>query len=264
MNLHEKLFEIQKTVTYIQKNAQGYQYKYASGTDVLAPIRAKMDELKLMLLPRVVGSKAERGEAVDDKGKVKIQFFTEVTIEFTWVNVEKPEETMTIPWYAQGVDPAEKGVGKAWTYAERYFMLKFFHIPTDNDDPDAYQQKREVAGRRRPAKAPQPVQPPPTLAGKPAPPNPWRGLLVGISDPISGVNDGKPYTWWQIETEEMKLSTMDHGVAEVASQSIQDGSIVEIIWKLKKSKKTGAEFCNAETIMVVENELEAGFQRKVG
>jgi hypothetical protein len=49
---------------------------------------------------------------------------------------------ITCTWYGQGVDIAgEKGVGKAMTYAEKYFMLKFFNIPTDKDDPDSFQDK---------------------------------------------------------------------------------------------------------------------------
>ncbi|MNP04955.1 ERF superfamily protein [compost metagenome] len=48
------------------------------------------------------------------------------------------------PWYSQGVDIAgEKGVGKALTYGEKYFILKFFNIPTDKDDPDTFQKKYE-------------------------------------------------------------------------------------------------------------------------
>ena len=40
-------------------------------------------------------------------------------------------------FYGQGVDiSGEKGVGKALTYAEKYFLLKFFNIPTDEADPD--------------------------------------------------------------------------------------------------------------------------------
>jgi hypothetical protein len=62
----------------------------------------------------------------------------------TWINADDPKEIIECIWYAQGVDIAgEKGVGKALTYAEKTFMLKFFNIPTDKDDPDSFQQKLE-------------------------------------------------------------------------------------------------------------------------
>lgn len=262
MNLHEKLFEIQKSCTYLQKNAQGYQYKYAAGTDVIAPIRGKMDELKVMLFPKVSSSTAERGEATDDKGKVKIQFFTQVSITFVWVNVEDPKDTIEIPWYGQGVDPAEKGVGKAWTYAERYFLLKFFHIPTDNDDPDRFQQKRMEAGKitkRAKGQQPPPTPPLPTEPepdrlqnGNHVPANPWRGKLVTLTGPFSGEYKGKPWTRWDISTGSMDLATFDKGVAEVAGLAIADSVPVELIWILKRSSKTGEEKCLAESIRVLD------------
>jgi len=61
-----------------------------------------------------------------------------------WVNIDDPSDTAKVSWYAQGVDLAgEKGVGKALTYAEKYFLLKTFNIATDKDDPDAFQEKIE-------------------------------------------------------------------------------------------------------------------------
>lgn len=276
MNLIEKLFEIQKTVTYLQKNATGYQYKYAAGTDVLAPIRGKMDELKVMLFPKVRSAKAERGEATDDKGKVKIQFFTQVEIDMVWCNVDDPADTLTVPWYAQGVDPAEKGVGKAWTYAERYFLLKFFHIPTDNDDPDRFQERRVEAGKKvkktgavqqQPQTQPQPVdrnQPATHLAdGRRTPPNPWIGRLVNLSTPTTGVHNGAPWTRWEIDAGDMTFSTFNKGVAEVAANAIQDGLDVSVIWILKKSTKTGVELYTAEAMRILEDSesLDKDFQR---
>lgn len=282
MNLYEKLFEIQKSCTYIQKNAQGYQYKYAAGTDVIAPIRAKMDELKVMLFPMVRKGQSERGESVDDKGKTKIQFFTQVDIDFVWVNIETPEEKVIVPWYAQGVDPAEKGVGKAWTYAERYFLLKFFHIPTDMDDPDRFQEKRVEAGKR--PKAPsQPGNPTQTTTApkntpqasvgpgwRPMPKNPWEGHLTSISEPTSGTYANKagnliPWTMWTLETEEFTLTTFDRGVADVAALALKDGSAVEITWKFKKSARTGEERCTAEGIFILSEPegLDQDFERSI-
>lgn len=114
-----------------------------------------MDEVGLLLIPSVTSSKVATDiyEKQDNKGNIKrtVDYFTELEIDFTWVNAEKPEETITCHWYGQGVDTAgEKGVGKALTYAEKYFMLKFFNIPTDKDDPDSFQEKQD---KTEPAKA---------------------------------------------------------------------------------------------------------------
>lgn len=156
MNIYEKLIEVRKEVPYLKKENQGTQYNYVSSSQVLANCKAKMDELKLLLVPTVTGHKVSEStvEYYDKEGHVNKRtttYFTELDLTMTWVNAEDPKETISCPWYGQGVDIAgEKGVGKALTYAEKYFMLKFFNIPTDKDDPDAFQQKTEGGGSDKP------------------------------------------------------------------------------------------------------------------
>ncbi|WP_405113703.1 ERF family protein [Paenibacillus sp. FSL K6-1217] len=150
MNIYQKLIEVRKEVPYIQKADQGAQYSYTGSSRVLAAVTSKMNELGLLLVPAVVGHKLHESpiEFKDTNGNVTKRtttYFTEVDMTMTWINAEKPDEQIVSPWYGQGVDIAgEKGVGKALTYAEKYFMLKFFNIPTDKDDPDAFQQKHDL------------------------------------------------------------------------------------------------------------------------
>ena len=138
MNIYEKLNEIHKEVGYIQKGQQGNQYQYVGSSDVLAAVRQHMNEQNLILLPAIENATVKEYETKTGT----LQIFTELTMTMTWVNTEKPEEKVELPWYAQGMDLAgEKGVGKALTYGEKYFLLKFFNIATDKDDPDAFQDK---------------------------------------------------------------------------------------------------------------------------
>lgn len=135
-------------VPYLQKESTGAQYKYVGSSQVLAAVRDKLDELGLLLIPSVTDTNVipETVEYLDKDGKPKktTTYFTELTMNMTWVNAESPEETISAPWYAQGVDIAgEKGVGKALTYAEKYFMMRQFNIPSDKDDPDAFQQRND-------------------------------------------------------------------------------------------------------------------------
>lgn len=144
MNIYQKLVEVRKSVPYLKKEAQGHQYQYTGSSQVLSSVRAKMDELGLMLVSKVLGHNLIEGKTA----KGSKEFMTELDIEFVWINADNPEETIVCPWYGQGVDSGEKGVGKALTYAEKYFILKTFNIPTDKDDPDAFQEKSE--GYRKP------------------------------------------------------------------------------------------------------------------
>jgi len=136
MNIYQKLIEVRKAVPYLEKVNEGYQFKFVSSSQTLASLKAKMDELQLLLIPSVTSKNLIEKTSISAK-----EHLTEIEIDFTWVNAEKPDETIKCHWYGQGLDTGEKGVGKALTYAEKYFMLKFFNIPTDKDDPDSFQEK---------------------------------------------------------------------------------------------------------------------------
>lgn len=148
LNIYQKLIEVRKKVPYLQKTEASDQYKYVSSSQVLSKVREEMDKQGLLLIPKVMEAKVtgDTVEKINKYNEVKhtTTYFTELTMEYIWVNAEKPEETIVCPWYGQGVDIAgEKGVGKALTYAEKYFLLKFFNIATDTDDPDSFQGKNE-------------------------------------------------------------------------------------------------------------------------
>lgn len=148
-NIYEKLANVYENVGYLQKKNKGNQYSYVGSSDVLASVREKMVEQKLLLEPRITDTNVQ----ILETKKGTQQIFTELDMTYTWVNVEKPEEKIELPFYAQGMDLAgEKGVGKALTYAEKYFLLKYFNIATDNDDPDKFQDKVETQKKQQPKK----------------------------------------------------------------------------------------------------------------
>lgn len=141
-NVYQRLAEVRKSVTYLQKG-EGKQYAYARSSDVLAAVKEKIDEMGLLLKPDVTGHKVTTRET-NKSGGTTATYFTELEMTMTWVNIDDPKDTSVSNWYSQGVDIAgEKGVGKALTYAEKNFILKFFNIPTDEIDPDAFQDKTD-------------------------------------------------------------------------------------------------------------------------
>ena len=135
MNLYEKLLDIQISVDAIVKDGknQSDKYDFASNENVVEVFRPLMNKHKLLLIPRTLSGNLHEGATKTGTAR----YLTELTMEMLWRDVESGEE-LIVPWYAQGVDLAgEKGVGKAQTYAEKYFLLKFFHVPTRKDDPDS-------------------------------------------------------------------------------------------------------------------------------
>ena len=144
LNVYQRLAEVRKAVPYLKKEQKGAQYQYVGSSDVLGSLHAKINEVGLMLIPEIVGHLVTSSERTNAKGNISNEYFTELEMTMTWVNIDDPSDIAKVSWYAQGVDLAgEKGVGKALTYAEKYFLLKTFNIATDKDDPDAFQEKIE-------------------------------------------------------------------------------------------------------------------------
>jgi len=140
LNIYQKLIEVRKSVVFIEKGKKNehFKFSYVSSSQTLHAIRKKMDEMGLLLSPQIEAAHITQGDK---------QLLTELYIEYTWINAEDPEETIVCKWYGQGLDTGEKGVGKALTYSEKYFILKYFNIATDKDDPDGH--NTTVASRPR-------------------------------------------------------------------------------------------------------------------
>jgi len=138
MSIYEKILEVRKSVPYLKKETKGYNYKYVKGSQVLGALREKLDELGLLLKPEII--EATYQETKTPKAE-KPENLVKIGMLFTWYNVHKPEEKIECRWVSMGQNEREKGIGSAITYAERYFLLKFFMIATDELDPDAYKEK---------------------------------------------------------------------------------------------------------------------------
>lgn len=137
MNLWQKLVEIRKDIDVFSKDGKSYGYKYVTGSQVLHKIKQKMDELGVILSPRMGAHKNWIHEYKNSKGKDVKDFVIESEGAYVWINSDKPEEREEIPWKFFGQqDDASKAFGSALTYSERYFLLKFFGVPTDEDDAD--------------------------------------------------------------------------------------------------------------------------------
>lgn len=155
MNLYQKLVEIQKTVRGLGKDANASTYQYVSGSKVLEYIRPKMDELGVLLVQEIDEIDNQRID-YNVKSGVKSELLSKVTMTFTWIDAESGER-LPVKFGANGMNNWDKGLGSALTYAERYFLLKFFHIATDEDDVDALPPR----GNEEPvvvAKQPKPKQ----------------------------------------------------------------------------------------------------------
>ena len=134
MNLFQKLLEIQKTVVGLGKDSKSFGYQYVSGSKVLEHIKPMMNELGIILKQEVLDIENTRQDYSTKSGS-KSEILTKAIMRFTWIDCETGERDENL-FAANGQNDWEKGLGSALTYAERYFLLKYFHISTDEDDID--------------------------------------------------------------------------------------------------------------------------------
>lgn len=172
MSVYKKMQQVQAATRSLAANAEGQtgaaKYNYVSGAKLLGVIRPLMDKLGLILLQEVVDIKNEPITYMTKNGE-KTEMFTTAHIRFTWVDTDDGSQVVN-EFFANGMNAWDKGLGSALTYAERYYLMKTFHIATDEDDVDALvkdeavkplpstavQARRRAAGR---AETPAPAAP---------------------------------------------------------------------------------------------------------
>ena len=134
MSLYKKLLEVQKKVIGLGKDKKSFGYDYVTGSKVLEHIKPILNEHGILLKQEVLSVEKERIDYRAKSGE-KSEMLYSVYQKFTWIDTdtgEKDENT----FFSSGMNEWEKGLGSALTYAERYFLLKYFHIATDEDDID--------------------------------------------------------------------------------------------------------------------------------
>ena len=152
MSIWKKLLEVEKHVRGLGKDSSsgsgGFGYKYVSGSKVLEAIKPLMVANGLLLKQEIVRVEVQRVDYKTSKGIEKSEHLFNVWQKFTWVDVDTGEMDVN-EFFASGMNDWEKGLGSALTYAERYFLLKYFHIPTDEDDIDNSSRKMESEKQER-------------------------------------------------------------------------------------------------------------------
>ena len=143
-SLYRKLAEITAEVSGVEKDGTNtfHKYSYTSAEAMLRALRGPLSSRGVALLPSVVDV-SER-DITTSNGKSST--ITTVRMSFTFVDGETGE-THACEWAGQGDDPADKGLGKAYTNAVKTFLREAFLIP-QGDDPEADTKTDERASQR--------------------------------------------------------------------------------------------------------------------
>lgn len=123
LNVHQRLAAAMGDVDYIQKEKkQGMNYTIVSHDAVTAKVRPVLLRHGIVYYP-------VRCEHIHNGNRAECS----LTVRF--VNIDEPTDFFDVPTFGYGIDPQDKGPGKAMSYAVKYALLKALGLET-GDDPD--------------------------------------------------------------------------------------------------------------------------------
>ena len=144
LNIYQRINEIRKKVEYLKKEKAVQGYKVVTHDQVTGALRDCFIEYGVIVVPNEMGSTMIETGTQTASGTPWMRYEAKYTIEF--VNMDTPEQTITINVSAHAMDTGDKAPGKALSYATKMAMLKLFSIETGEDDEERPEQKRADDG----------------------------------------------------------------------------------------------------------------------
>ena len=123
-NIYQRVLGVMSELFYIQKSETrvNNQYRFVNHDQVTAKIHPLQVKYRFLMIPSVQKHSQEGNRTTVDQ-----------IVHF--INVDKPEDQFSINTFGYGVDPSDKGPGKAVSYAFKLAALKAFMLET-GEDPD--------------------------------------------------------------------------------------------------------------------------------
>lgn len=158
MNLYQKIQAVSNEIKNIEKNMTvgkgNYAYKAVQDIDVTLEVKQAETKYGLVSIPvRQDLVKSEIVRVVKDGGGETIQYMDIVKMTLRIINLDNTSEFIDIESFGRGLDPGDKGFGKASTYARKYALLNAYKIATgeDPDDNKSVEQKSVARDEKKDA-----------------------------------------------------------------------------------------------------------------
>lgn len=141
-NLYQKINQVMLEVESVEKGARieissTRSYTAVTHDDVTRLLHMPIAKAGLVILTSVIESKMDVTDKTKEyNGKVTTskEYMASVTIELTAVNMDKPEEKISVNMPAIAFDPTDKAFGKAISMATKYALLKLFMLDSYDEE----------------------------------------------------------------------------------------------------------------------------------
>ena len=148
LNLYQKIQAVSNEIKNIEKNMTvgkgNYAYKAVQDIDVVLEVKEAETKFGLVSIPikqELVKSEIVKVQKTDGGDSVNYVDIVKMTLRI--INVDNISEYIDVESYGRGLDPADKGFGKASTYARKYALLNAYKIAT-GEDPDKEKSKEQT------------------------------------------------------------------------------------------------------------------------
>ncbi len=128
-NIAQRINAAMEDVDYVQKEKkQGMNYSIVSHDAVTAKVRPILQKHGVVYYPR-------------DMNVEQVGNRTQAMFNVRFENIDDRADFIDVATFGFGVDPQDKGPGKAMSYGVKYALLKVLGLET-GDDPDTVQDNR--------------------------------------------------------------------------------------------------------------------------
>lgn len=131
LNIYQRINAIMQEVEYVKKDANVQGYKAVTHDQVTSVLRKSIVSNGVVIrLEQKSGDIIEKRDV--DKG-IKMHLYTGL-YDVHFVNIDDPQDFLTVSIEAHAQDNGDKAPGKAASYATKYAMLKLFTLETGEND----------------------------------------------------------------------------------------------------------------------------------
>lgn len=135
MNIYQRLNEVRKAVSYIQKDKEvANRYKAVTHDAVTAAVREHLIAHGVIIVPSLEKAVTVETKMITSKSIPIIRY--EATYILGFVNMDEPSDRVEVRIEAHALDEGDKAPGKAASYATKYAMLKLLSIETGDEEED--------------------------------------------------------------------------------------------------------------------------------
>lgn len=140
MNIYQRINAVRKAINYIQKDksvsaGSSGSYKAVTHDAVTGMVRQHLVEHGIVIAPTLIDSVFHAKE----EGSKQRLYSASYDVRF--INMDSPEECVTVRIESHALDNGDKAPGKAISYATKYAILKLFNIETGEDEESRYQRE---------------------------------------------------------------------------------------------------------------------------